>query len=254
MNIRDLALQVGLIKLTGKLFTPDGNGPHPAVCICHGIPSGMPADPEDGGYPALAKNMCSEGIAAMIFSFRGTGFSEGNFDILGWCDDVSAAVDYLWLQPEIDRSKIALLGFSAGGAVSIYVGAQKKGIAAVATCASPADFDSLIKYPEESIKYFRKIGIIRDGKFPENRNDWANHFKIIKPSAYVSEISPRPLLIVHGEQDDLVDISHAKMLYKNAGEPKILKVIPDAGHRLRRDKRAVKMVTQWIKKTLEVTA
>ena len=228
MEIRDLSFEVDQIKIYGQLYLPGSESRYPVVIICHGIPSGMPKDPDDRGYPALAEKICSTGIAAITFCFRGTGTSEGNFDIIGWSRDLSGVIDYIWLQPDLDCSRIALLGFSAGGAVAICVGAQEKSVAAVAACASPADFDSLIKKPEESIEYFRKIGIIRDKNFPEFDGDWADNFKIVDPMYYVPEISPRPLLLVHGNQDDVVNVEHARRLYDKAKEPKKLVILENA--------------------------
>ena len=251
MELRDIILKVDEINLTAQLYLPGEKFPYPVVVICHGIPSPGPKEEGDTGYPGLAEKICREGFAVVIFCFRGTGTSEGNFDIMGWSRDLSGVIDYLWLQPEIDRSRMALLGFSAGAAVSICVGAQEKSIAAVAACASPADFDSLIKNPAESIKYFRSLGIIRDEKFPEYDGDWADNFQIVRPIYYVNQISPRPLLLVHGADDDLIDVEQACRLYDRAGEPKKLEIIPGAGHRLRRDERAVKIVIDWLKETLK---
>ena len=60
-------------------------------------------------------------------------------------------------------------------------------------------------------------------------------------------ISPRPLLLVHGDKDDVVDVKNATQLYEAAKDPKKLIIIKGAGHRLRRDERAVKTVVDWLK-------
>jgi len=249
MIIKEVSLEIDNLKLDGRLYLPDEKIPYPTICVCHGIPSGI-KDADDGGYPSLAARICNEGFGVFIFSFRGTGKSEGNFDIFGWTRDLSAAIDYLWLQPEVDRSKIALLGFSAGAAVSVCVGAQDKSIMAVASCACPANFDSLITNPEESIKHFRNIGIIKDKDFPAYDGEWADNFKVVNPLFYVSEIAPRPLLLVHGEEDDLVTVDNARMLYGQAKDPKKLIILSEIGHRLRREERAVQVVIDWLKEVM----
>ena len=69
MITRPVVLEVDDLKITGQLYLPgesDGAS-HPAVCICHGIPSGNPPDPGDGGYPRLAERICREGLAVFIF-------------------------------------------------------------------------------------------------------------------------------------------------------------------------------------------
>jgi len=56
--INNVTLTVEGIPIIGQLYLPGGRGPYPTVCICHGIPSGKPRDPADGGYPELAARIC----------------------------------------------------------------------------------------------------------------------------------------------------------------------------------------------------
>ena len=39
-----------------------------------------------------------------------------------------------------------------------------------------------------------------------------------------------PVLIMHGEEDELVPVAHARALFDAAREPRRLKVVPGAGH------------------------
>lgn len=255
MITRVVAFAADEIKISGQFYLPGDGGepPYPTVCICHGIPHGAPdanPDPGDGGYPALAERICREGFAVLIFRFRGVGDSGGNFDILGWTRDLRAAVDYLWVLPEVDCSHLALLGFSGGAAVSVCVAAQDGRVSSVAACACPAEFDSLkdaFAEGESIIEHFRGIGIIRDRDFPYSDEEWLGNFGLVSPLKYVSGIAPRPLLLLHGGQDEVVDVSHAYQLYAQAGEPKEIVVIDGAGHRLRRDERAVVVIIDWLK-------
>jgi len=253
--IRVVAFAVDEIKISGQLYLPGDGGepPYPTVCICHGIPHGAPdanPDPNDGGYPALAERICREGFAVLIFRFRGVGDSGGNFDILGWTRDLGAAVDYLWVLLEVDRSHLALLGFSGGAAVSVCVAAQDSRVSSVAACACPAEFDSLKDAFAEGksiIEHFRGIGIIRDRDFPYSDEEWLDNFNLVSPFKYVSGIAPRPLLLLHGSQDEVVDVSHAYRLYAQADGPKEIVVIDGAGHGLRRDERVVAVIIDWLK-------
>jgi len=247
---KDITLSVDDITLSGSFYIPDSSGIYRSVCFCHGIPSGLPPEPGDGGYPALAERICRAGFAVLCFNFRGCRTSGGNFDILGWTNDVSAALDFLWTQPEVDRSRIALLGFSAGAAVAICVGARDTNVAAVASCACPAEWTFFGLEPEKLIEYFRKTGIIRDQNFPESHEEWLDNFKIVDPLYYVSAISPRPLLLVHGDKDDLVNVKDVHKLFNKAGEPKKLEIIEGAGHHLRRDERAVQSTIEWLQQNL----
>lgn len=80
--------------------------------------------------------------------------------------------------------------------------------------------------------------------------DWLGGFKLVSPIKHVAEIAPRPLLLVHGSKDELVDVSHAYELYARAGEPKQIIIIDGAGHRLRQNDKAVAIVINWLKSQL----
>lgn len=248
MITRAVQLKVDGIDIVGRLYSPGVRDNLPAVCICHGIPSGNPPAPGDGGYPALAERICQEGFAVFIFNFRGAGESGGNLDMLGWTKDLKAALDYLCGLPEVDRSRLYLCGFSAGAAVSVYVASLDKRVSGVAVCACPAEFTfGGVNDPQALVKHFRSIRVIRDPGFPESIENWYASFRQVSPIQYVAGISPRPLLILHGNGDETVDITHAYRLYERAGEPKQMVVIEGAGHRLRLDERAVKAVTHWLR-------
>lgn len=248
MLTKAITLDVDEVNIAGQLYLPDGQVPHPAVCICHGIPAGIP-DPSSRGYPELAERICREGMAVFIFNFRGTGVSGGNFDIRGWTVDLKAIVDYLWTLAEIDRLHLSLLGFSAGAAVSICVASQDNRVSSVAACACPAQFTLFTKADDTRslLEHFRRIGLIRDRDFPHSVEEWRDGFGLISPIDYVGGIAPRPLLLVHGSSDEVVDVSHAYRLYDKAGEPKELVIVDGAEHRLRRDESAMATVIGWLK-------
>lgn len=247
---KTVTLEVESIKISGQLYLP-GEGdrpPYPAVCICHGIPAHLP-DPSDRGYPVLAERVCREGLAVLIFNFRGTGASGGNLDILGWTRDLKAAIDYLWVLPEVDRSHLALMGFSGGAAVSVYVASQDERVSHIVACACPARFTFSEKdEPQNIVEHFRSLGAIRDETFPPSVAEWFSGFREVSPVRYVAGIAPRPILLVHGSQDDVVPVAHADEMYARAREPKHLAIVDGAGHRLRQDERAMAVAIEWLKR------
>jgi len=66
-------------------------------------------------------------------------------------------------------------------------------------------------------------------------------------SKYYNFVSPRSLLLVHGDADEVVPLEHAYRLYQKAREPKELLVIPGAKHRLRLEEKAMAAVLDWLK-------
>ena len=253
--VRKVVLEVDGLKIIGQLHLPDRSDqtPYPTVCICHGIPSER-HNPRWRGYRPLAEKIGRQGFVVFTFNFRGTGSSSGNFDILGWTRDLKAVIDYLCHLPEVDRSRLSLLGFSGGAAVSIYVSAHDSRVSSVVSCACPTEFALLTEGIDSSslINHFRDINAIRDNDFPYSAEEWFNDFKLFCPIKYVTGIAPRPLLLVHGSKDELVEVSHAHRLYDRAGEPKQITIVKGAGHRLRRSNRAMTTVIDWLKSRAQI--
>jgi dipeptidyl aminopeptidase/acylaminoacyl peptidase len=248
MEIKEIRLKADGLDLAGELHIPSRDKVHPALCICHGIPA-VPHDPTDRGYTLLAQRFSHAGLITLIFNFRGMGKSAGNLDILGWSRDLQAALDFLYNLKEVDKNRFCLLGFSGGAAVSIYTAAHDPRVSSVVTCACPADFRSLPQRetPLDAIQRFRQIGAIRDKDFPPSIEEWQRGFETVTPINWVDKISPRPLLLVHGDADELIPLEHAHKLYQKAKEPKELKIIPGAKHKMRLEKAAMAFVLDWLK-------
>jgi len=120
----DISLQSEGLKLKGEVYFPYSQDwePSPALCLCHGIPGGGPPDPNDPGYPALAERFSQSGFITAIFNFRGTGDSEGNFDIAGWTRDL---VSQSWALAPVQLSPSMLLLKTRGFHHSLYAPAPR---------------------------------------------------------------------------------------------------------------------------------
>ena len=251
MQERDLVLKSGDITLRGKVLVPTQAGTCPLIILCHGIPSGVPV-PGDTGYDALARRLVESGAGVCYFNFRGTGVSEGDFSLAAWVDDLSAVLEEVEKGEGpfqgCDPGRTALMGFSGGGMVSIICAARRGGLKAVATLASPADHSRLLT--RESIGAFiahaRGIGIIRDPEYPASEEDYYREMVGVRPVQEVGGLSPAPVLIVHGDMDDLVPVEEARRLFQAAGEPKELFIVKGGGHKLRHDPEAMDKAISWV--------
>ena len=247
MEVKGIWLKVDELELAGELYIPSRNRPYPALCICHGVPD-TPYNPDDRGYALLAQRFCAAGFLTLIFNFRGAGKSQGNLDMLGWSRDLQSALDFLYSLEEIDKNHLCLLGFSGGAAVSVYTTAHDPRVSALVTCACPADF-SFLSCKEQAasgIQHFREIGVIKDEDFPPSVEEWIRGFETISPIQWIDKISC-PLLLVHGDADEVVPLEHAHKLFQNAKEPKELAIIPGAKHKLRLEEAAMATVLDWLK-------
>ena len=161
-------------------------------------------------------------------------------------EDLKAVIN--WLEQEYAPQGIVLVGFSGGGSVAIYHTAQDPRINALVSISSPANFSALgvDRIPELLIKNFKEIGIIRQPDFPPDLSRWLKEFEEIAPIKWIDKVSPRPLLIIHGEKDELVPKNQAEALFNKAKEPKELYWIKDGVHRLRTDPRVWEKIKSWL--------
>lgn len=244
----DFAISVAGVLLKGQIYMPQAEGKIPVTIVCHGIPGGGPPDPSDPGYPALARRLSGEGILTVIFNFRGTGASEGDFDIMGWADDLQGILDHVLQLPQADAERIAIMGFSGGAAVAVYVAAHDPRIKAVVLLACPAYFKE--DGAQSMLEHARRVGIIRNPGFPRSVEEWWEGFMEISPVRWIDLIAPRPVVLIHGDSDELIPVPQARELFHRAGEPKELLILEKAGHRLRREERAIALATERLKRFL----
>jgi len=241
-----IELDSGGLTLTGELSVPEGPTSS-LVVLCHGIPLSRP-DPADGGYPELGRKICENGYASLFVNFRGTGDSGGNFHLGGWYSDLEAVMGLVAGELVERFSRVYLAGFSAGGALAIRYAAEHGGIQGVATFAAPAEFSSI--FPEEHLFAFlelaRDVGIIKETGFPPTPDWFYREIEDLRPVEHVSRVSPVPLLLVHGEEDDLVPVADAGRLFEAACEPKELVLLPGGQHRLRQDPRSLDCLLGWL--------
>jgi fermentation-respiration switch protein FrsA (DUF1100 family) len=167
----------------------------------------------------------------LMFDWRAHGESEGTRTTFGYKEvkDVSAAVAYITSRPELDSQRIGVLGKSMGGAIAIRAAAKLPQIKAV---VSDSPYPSL----QDSIQ----VGVDRRGPL----GVWPFRFialslglnaigidpGLVRPIDDIADISPRPVLIIHGGRDALVPADTGTRLYAAAGEPKYLWYAPDVAH------------------------
>jgi len=234
------------LRLSAYLARPPGGGGHLGLVLCHGFPAGPRGAAASGQtYREFADRLTVElGWAVLTFNFRGTGASAGNFSLGGWLADLRVAIDMLLASDGIDG--VWLAGFGVGGSLAICAAGEDERVRGVAAFAAPSEFDDWAADPERFLAHAREIGVIRDARFPPDPQAWTRELREIQPLAVIGKVPPRPVLLVHGDDDVVVPPEHVRELADAAGGLVDLRLLSGAGHRLRHDPRAVAALLGWL--------
>ncbi|MEW6666022.1 MAG: alpha/beta hydrolase [Thermodesulfobacteriota bacterium] len=188
--------------LHGWYFPNQNEGP--VILFCHGN-AGNISHRLDHVSRLLAK-----GLRVFIFDYRGYGKSRGSPSEKGVYLDGVAAYDYLTQREEIRPEDIVAYGHSLGAAVAIEIALRKKVKALIIESA----FTS-IREMASSMVLFRVFAAFLP-------NHYDNLEKL--PRARV------PVLVMHGEADELVPFSMGEKLYQAARAPRFFYPIKGAAH------------------------
>ncbi|MEY2710657.1 MAG: hypothetical protein RL487_440 [Actinomycetota bacterium] len=236
----------GSLTLGSYLVVPPGQtSSMPGVILCHGFPIG-PLDARRSAltFPQLLDRIASElGWVGLTFTFRGCGTSEGDFSMQGWVDDLRAAIDHM--EKEANPNGIWLIGTNTGGALALCVAADDPRVKGCALLGPRADFDDWAAQPRRFLEHAREIGAIRRPGFPSSFDEWSRELRRFRPIDAARRFAPRPLLVMHGEDDESVPVADSRVLAEAHGSAET-RIIAGAGHRLRHDPRAVAVLFGWL--------
>jgi dienelactone hydrolase len=115
------------------LCRPEGKGPFAAVIWSHG----KVEKEKKSGWQRMCEALASEGVLAFI-PVREVERGTHPRDIFYNQAELSRAVDYVKGLPDVDPSRVALMGHSRGGLLTLMVGLERKDLKALIITA-PAD-------------------------------------------------------------------------------------------------------------------
>jgi fermentation-respiration switch protein FrsA (DUF1100 family) len=156
-----------------------------------------------------ASLLAAIGLDVLLFGYRGYGRSSGKPDEPGTYRDARAARVALLAQPGVDPARVFYLGESLGGAIALRLAVE----------SPPA-------------------GLILQSTFTSVRDLAGLHYPMI-PRRLVPDAYPSlriigglhaPLLVLHGDRDETVPLSHGRALFDAAPGPKQMHVFAGFGH------------------------
>ena len=97
------------------------------------------------------------------------------------------------------------------------VAADDPRVRGAALLSPRADFDDWAAQPRRFLEHAREIGAIRTPSFPPSFDEWARELRRFRPVDAARRLAPRPLLVMHGDDDDSVPTVDARQLAEAHG-------------------------------------
>ncbi len=163
----------------------------------------------------------SQGYDYFIFDYRGYGRSEGKPTPAGTVADGRAAIK--WLHERDPKRKIVVFGQSLGGIIALKSAIDMKEKAPIQFVVVDSTFSSYKAVGRKVLSrswitwLFQPLGwlLLGDKEAPERHLD---------------KLPPIPLLVIHGDQDPVIDYSLGERLFERASEPKEFWRVPGGRH------------------------
>jgi pimeloyl-ACP methyl ester carboxylesterase len=199
----DVAVETADGERLHAWWIPAAERPIGHVLFCHGNGGNI------GDRVLHAALLHRAGLDVLLFDYRGYGRSTGRASEEGTYRDARAARVALLGRRGVDGRRVLYVGESLGGAVAT----------ALAHEAPPA-------------------GLVLVSTFTSVRDMARRHYPFV-PAAAVPDTYPSlrlirdlraPLLVLHGDRDDLVPLTYGQELYDAAPEPKRMHVLSGVGH------------------------
>ena len=222
----------GPLRVHLEWMQPPGAGPFPTVIV----------HPEGGGLAedmkGVTRDLAQHGYLAVAVDYW--RLLDGKFqrNTFAWREDSDpvAALEVVRVKPQVDRERIAALGFSQGGIYSLLMAAHAPDIKTVVAYYPVTDFrkwfdtersDWGFRVAFRVIEWYfrRESGAASDAEFEEM-------LRLASPMTYVESLRA-PILLVHGADDTSASVEESRRLERALRDRRReveLIVVPGAGH------------------------
>jgi alpha-beta hydrolase superfamily lysophospholipase len=182
--------------------------------------------------PELARALVDAGFAVLVFDLRAHGRSGGERLDLGLLErqDVAAAVEFLLSEEGFKAGKIGIHASSYGAATTLLATPDIAAIGAVVSDSAFANAGEMVG--RETQRQTGLPGWCTSALMPGTRLMGRLMFSLDfdnSPEQAVARIEPRPILLIHGEEDTLTPVEHAERL-RQAAPTAELWLLPGCDH------------------------
>jgi fermentation-respiration switch protein FrsA (DUF1100 family) len=191
-------------------WTPARGEVQGTVVYCHGNYGNLTH------HAGIVRWFPDRGFNLLIFDYRGFGRSEGSVDRAGTVLDAIAAIDFALAR---DPHRTVVFGHSLGGAIGLVAAASRPAVRAIAVESTFYSYRAAARCAVPALGFMVPL-LVSDG---------------FDPVDALPQIPPRPLLVIHGTDDEITPFQLGRELFDRAEDPKTLRVVKGGGH-----------VTPWV--------
>jgi pimeloyl-ACP methyl ester carboxylesterase len=183
-------------------------------------------------------------------------------------EDARAAISFMETVPEVDPGAISLIGWALGGGVAIVTAADDPRVRCVVAMNAIGDGERSVRFMHDEASFqalHDRVQADRQKRALDGKSELVHPFDIVRldsltkeyvdaelypepgfgsevslesadllfrfrPAGVVERIAPRPLLLVHGQDNRLHSVDESRDLYEHAREPKRLVLLEGSGH------------------------
>ncbi|WP_261513047.1 alpha/beta hydrolase family protein [Chryseobacterium paludis] len=184
-----------------------------------------------GAWNLMAEKFAKAGFFFVKFNFSHNGttvedpdnfadleaFGKNNYS--KELSDLGVVIDYFIKDPKVDDQKIILIGHSRGGGISIVKTFEDERINGLITLAS---VDTLDRFPDgASLEKWKNEGVyyVLNGRTKQEMPHYYQFYENFEQDAHrfdvemATEMAKAHLLIVHGTNDESVEVKNAEHLH-----------------------------------------
>lgn len=243
--MQDISIQSTSGTLAGVLHPASDSESDAVLVICHGFRGS-----KDGGGRAilLADAVAASGVTVVRFDFT------PHETLSQQIAEIGSVVEF---SRECIGSQVFLLGRSMGGSAALAYAAQDGAISGLCLWATPWNLNETFQLSlgEAYYKLVNGEGVIVEDEYgqaslaPKLIEDMGRY----DLRASVRAIGATPILILHGDKDDIVPHRQAKDIFQLAAGPKRLILIEGGDHQFTHNyEQPQRELLNWLKQTVKI--
>ena len=252
-----LVFQDGADNTVSAILAEPDRPSNRAVILCHGFLSNK----DSRTNLRLTQLLVDQGIGTLRFDWFGMGDSGGDFSritVATCCDQLERAIS---LMRDRGYDELGLVGSSFGGLLAILAGQRHPELRAIGLKCPVPDFPETLdhEFGLAGIEEWQRTNYIPDvtGGTEPVALDFSFYESCREFDAYAAARNIKaPVLIVHGEQDELVPFDQIRQLEDALPGDKELVLLPGADHQFGRPedfRRMTVHLADWMQAHLPTT-